>query len=123
MQKKFTCPCELSEFCARRPDKEIVEFAKFNKECYRVIVERYEGKLSRLLRTIPGASKKSHEDILENIFLKAYFNLSSYKPRMEFFSWIYRIASFVKHTSRQAPSENYQKEYGDINRFMWTRVS
>ncbi len=86
------CPCELSEFCARRSDQDIVEYVKQNKECYCLLIERYEEKLSRYVRRISGVSSESVEDIVQDVFMKVYINLNSYNPEKSFSSWIYRIA-------------------------------
>jgi RNA polymerase sigma-70 factor (ECF subfamily) len=86
------CPCELSEFCSRQSDQEIIEYAKENKECYRLLIERYEDKLTRYVRRISGVPTESIEDIVQDVFLKVYLNLNSYDPDKSFSSWIYRIA-------------------------------
>ena len=88
----MTCPCELSEFCGKRTDEEIIEFVKANKECYAILVQRYEAKLERYVRRISGATKESIEDILQSVFLKAYMNLNSFDEKNRFSPWIYRIA-------------------------------
>jgi len=86
------CPCELSEFCSRQSDQEIVAYVKENKECYRLLIEKYEDKLTRYVRRISGVSVESVEDIVQDVFLKVYINLNSYDPEKQFSSWIYRIA-------------------------------
>jgi RNA polymerase sigma-70 factor (ECF subfamily) len=86
------CPCELSEFCSRQSDREIVAYVKENKECYRMLIERYEDKLARYVRRISGVTLESVEDIIQDVFLKVYINLNSYDPDKSFSSWIYRIA-------------------------------
>ncbi|MDD5489128.1 MAG: RNA polymerase sigma factor [Candidatus Moranbacteria bacterium] len=87
-----TCPCELSEFCGKRTDEEIIEFAKVNKECYALLVERYEAKLARYIKRISNPPKESVEDILQSVFLKVYENLNAFDSSNKFSSWIYRIA-------------------------------
>lgn len=86
------CPCELSEFCGGQSDQEIIEYVKENKECYRMLIERYEEKLSRYVRRISGVPVESVEDIVQDVFMKVYVNLNSYDPEKSFSSWIYRIA-------------------------------
>lgn len=86
------CPCELAEFCQKRTDEEIIEFVKKNKECYALLVERYEAKLTRYIARITGAPKESIEDILQIVFLKVYENLNAFDDKNKFSPWIYRIA-------------------------------
>jgi RNA polymerase sigma-70 factor, ECF subfamily len=62
-----------------------------NKDSYGEIVERYEGKLRRYVRTFTKITEDS-EDILQNVFVKAYKNLNTYDRKLKFSSWIYRIA-------------------------------
>jgi RNA polymerase sigma-70 factor, ECF subfamily len=86
------CPCDLAEFCGKQTDEEIIEFVKENKECYAVLVERYEEKLTRYVKRISNMTKESIEDILQSVFLKTYVNLNSFDNRNKFSTWIYRIA-------------------------------
>ena len=86
------CPCELSDFCAERTDQEIVEYVKVDKECYRLLIDRYEEKLTRYVRRISGVSVESIEDIIQDVFMKVYININGYDSSKPFSSWIYRIA-------------------------------
>jgi len=86
------CPCELFEFCSRQFDQEIIAYVKEDKECYRMLIDRYQEKLTRYVRRISGAPAESIEDIVQDVFLKVYINLNSYDPEKSFSSWIYRIA-------------------------------
>lgn len=86
------CSCELSEFCSLQSDQEIITYVKENKECYRLIIDRYQEKLARYVRRISGVPVESIEDIVQDVFLKVYINLNSYDPDKSFSSWIYRIA-------------------------------
>lgn len=91
-REAMICPCELAEFCGKRTDEEIVEFVKVNKECYVLLVERYEAKLTRYIKRISGLTKESIEDILQSVFLKTFVNLNSFDDRNKFSTWVYRIA-------------------------------
>jgi RNA polymerase sigma-70 factor, ECF subfamily len=86
-----TCPCDLAEFCGKQSDEEIIEFVKENKECYAILIERYEEKLTQYVKRISNMTKESIEDILQSVFLKTYVNLNSFDDRNKFSTWIYRI--------------------------------
>lgn len=86
-----SCPCDLREFCGKQTDEEIIEYMKVNKECYALIVERYEAKLTRYIKRISGPTKESVEDILQSVFLKTYININSFDKGKKFSTWIYRI--------------------------------
>ncbi|KKS95256.1 MAG: ECF subfamily RNA polymerase sigma factor, RNA polymerase sigma-70 factor, ECF subfamily [Candidatus Gottesmanbacteria bacterium GW2011_GWA2_43_14] len=72
-------------------DEEVVSLViNENKEVYGQIVDRYERKLRRYIMTF---TKKQNDadDILQNVFIKAYKNLTTYDRKLKFSSWIYRI--------------------------------
>ena len=74
------------------PDEEIVAISLQRKEVFGVLVRRYEERLSRYLRRLGVFRKEDVEDVLQNVFLKAYRNLNAFDQRLKFSSWIYRIA-------------------------------
>lgn len=85
---------ESSENPPQKPlsDNELVELIRTREpERYAEIVERYQGKLFayiyRLIR-----EREAAEDVLQNVFIKAYKNLHSFNLDGKFSSWIYRIA-------------------------------
>ena len=73
-------------------DLEIVENVKKDLNAYRYVIERYESKLLRYIQRILYISTEDAEDILQEVFLKAYRNINSYNPKYSFSNWIYRIA-------------------------------
>jgi len=60
-------------------------------ELYAEIVERYEKKLFSYIYRLVG-NKEETEDILQNVFVKAYRNIKTFDIKRKFSSWIYRIA-------------------------------
>ncbi|MFZ2975323.1 MAG: RNA polymerase sigma factor [Candidatus Moraniibacteriota bacterium] len=73
-------------------DSELVEIVRnSDQERYGEIIERYQGKLFAYLFRLIG-SRDEAQDILQDVFLKAYRNLQSYDTTRKFSSWIYRIA-------------------------------
>ena len=73
------------------PDEELALEACEDKECFGVLINRYEDKLSRYIRRITSYNNDDVADILQNTFMKAYVNLNSFNPELKFSSWIYRI--------------------------------
>jgi RNA polymerase sigma-70 factor (ECF subfamily) len=73
-------------------DEDIVAISLQRKEMFAVLVRRYEGRLSRYLRRLGVFRKEDIEDVLQNVFLKAYRNLNAFDQRLKFSSWIYRIS-------------------------------
>ncbi len=73
-------------------DEEIVRRTLINKDAFALLIKRYEAKLSRYLTRLGVGLAEDREDILQNVFIKAYKNLNSFDPSLAFSSWIYRIA-------------------------------
>lgn len=76
-----------------------------NPDFYSEIVRRYSVKLRRYISRIINDYDKS-EDILQDVFIKAYRNLYDFNINKKFSSWIYRIAhnesiNYIKKVSRE----------------------
>jgi RNA polymerase sigma-70 factor, ECF subfamily len=73
-------------------DNELVEIIREkDQELYSEIIERYQTRLFVYIYRLIG-SKEEAEDLLQDVFIKAYRNLNSYDTSRKFSSWIYRIA-------------------------------
>lgn len=74
-----------------------------NPELYSKVIERYQTKLFVYLFRLIG-NREEAEDILQDVFLKAYRNLNSFDVERKFSSWIYRIAhnEAVNHIKRKS---------------------
>lgn len=73
-------------------DLTFVKRALADPDDYALLVERYEAKLMRYIRRITNVTTPEAEDLLQNVFLKAYQNLNDFDSKLKFSSWIYRIA-------------------------------
>lgn len=80
---------ELNEI---RSDEEIVQNALHDKDAFAALVARYQERLSRYIQRIGVSRREDIEDLLQEVFLKAYRNLNGFNTRLRFSSWIYRIA-------------------------------
>lgn len=72
-------------------DQELVAASLKDSAAYAGIVGRYQAPLSRYLYRIGCRSKSDCDDILQEVFIKAYRNLNEYDASLKFSSWIYRI--------------------------------
>lgn len=62
------------------------------REVFGVLIERYEARLRRYLkRFMPGLAEEV-DDVLQEVFIKAYVNAHGFDPALSFSSWVYRIA-------------------------------
>jgi len=61
-----------------------------NKEYFEILVTRYKAKISGFIYRF--GCKEDVEDLLQEVFLKAYKNLKSFDPNWKFQTWLYMIA-------------------------------
>lgn len=81
-----------NEQCANLSDEELVAKTLVDQEFYYCLVVRYEAPLKRYILRIANLSEMESEDVLQNVFLKAYLNLNDFDETLKFSSWLYRIA-------------------------------
>ena len=75
-----------------RTDEEIVKSVKAgDKESFGFLIERYEAKIKRYARKFLS-SAEDIEDIVQEVFIKAYSNIQGFDIDRKFSSWLYRIA-------------------------------
>lgn len=73
-------------------DEEIAsQVQKGGTELFGILVERYEPKMRRYGRKFMN-NGQDIEDIVQDIFIKAYKNIQSFDAGMSFSPWIYRVA-------------------------------
>jgi RNA polymerase sigma factor (sigma-70 family) len=74
-------------------DREIIEqVLQGNKEAYKQIILKYQGKVLALSNKMLGYPQEK-QDIVQEIFIKAYYHLPEYKQQHKFSSWLYRITA------------------------------
>ncbi|MFH1171337.1 MAG: sigma-70 family RNA polymerase sigma factor [bacterium] len=73
-------------------DEELARRAQSGEhESYAVLVERYEEKMKRYALRILSNSDEV-DDVVQDVFFKAYRNLRSFDSQRRFSPWLYRIA-------------------------------
>src|ERR1700685_1546732 len=96
-----------------RTDEEIVkEVQGGDVESFRILVERYEPKMTRYARRFLFGADDA-KDLLQEIFIKTYTNINSFDTERRFSPWIYRIAhnEFVNALKKKT------KERGNVSLF------
>jgi RNA polymerase sigma-70 factor, ECF subfamily len=73
-------------------DIELVKLALQKADNFCFIIEKYEKKLFWYIKRISNFCDEEIEDLLQEIFIKVYRNLNNYNNKLQFSSWIYRIA-------------------------------
>jgi RNA polymerase sigma-70 factor, ECF subfamily len=84
-------------------DAALAEAALREPAQYKAIVDRHAGPLGRYVRRILGRQSAAAEDVVQEVFIKAYVNLNDYDRTRPFAPWLYRIAhnEAVSHLRRK----------------------
>lgn len=69
----------------------VTEALKGELEAFEQIVDAYKNKLFSFLVKLT-ASRQDAEELLQEVFIRAYHHLQKYNDRWMFSTWIYRIA-------------------------------
>jgi len=78
--------------CPLKTDIELVGMSLEDSNHFLCLSKRYEDKLLRYIIRISKFSREDAEDVLQEVFIKTYFNLNGFDKELQFSSWIYRIA-------------------------------
>ncbi len=78
--------------CINKTDEEIVILTLKNQDYYLRLMKRYEARLLNYILKISNISREDAEDILQEVFIKAYQNLNDFDLNFKFSNWIYSIA-------------------------------
>ena len=82
----------MGEDASEQKDEEIVHLVQSGKiELFSVLIKRYENKIRRYAKKFLS-NKEDINDVVQDIFLKAYANIQSFDLERRFSSWFYRIA-------------------------------
>ena len=84
--------CDMTRNIIIQDDDQIIkECLSGNADSYKNLVDKYQ---IRIINTCYKYTKNivDAEDVAQEVFLKAFQNLSSFKFDSKFYSWIYRIA-------------------------------
>ena len=87
-------------------DSELVRLAQLGDElAFEALVVKYQRRIARhVARYVPVASDV--EDVVQEVFIRAFRGLHSFRGDSAFYTWLYRIATNAALTFlRQAPHE------------------
>lgn len=73
-------------------DEELASLCLKNQDYYAYIIQRYKTKIFYYVKRITNVCETDIEDLLQEIFLKAYLNLNDFDSNYKFSSWLYSIA-------------------------------
>ncbi len=112
-------------------DAELVKLAiKGEESAYVELMNRYKNKVETIVSRIVR-QKMETEDLVQEIFTKAFTSISSFKSEFSFSTWLYKIATnhcidFIrkKRLSTYSLDEDYELEEDSIQREIpdWSKL-
>ena len=81
--------------CADKSDEQLVSLTLKDQKYYLCLIRRFEDVLRNYIMKISNANLQDAEDILQEVFIKAYQNLNDFDFSFKFSNWIFRIAHNV----------------------------
>ena len=80
------------------PDETFVtQAAAGSREAFNELVRRYRRRIYNLVRALTGGNSEA-EDLVQDIFVRAYRAIGAFRGDSAFGSWLYRIAVNVVHS-------------------------
>lgn len=77
---------------SRISDQELVAITLQDQDNFAHIIRKYEQRLLVFIKRLSNIDHQTAEDILQEVFIKAFRNLNDYNPSMKLANWLYRIA-------------------------------
>ncbi len=74
------------------PDATLVARTLRDPHAYGAIVRRFEAVLRRYVKRLLGSHGQAADDVVQDVFVKAYVNLNDYDQSRPLGPWLYRIA-------------------------------
>jgi RNA polymerase sigma-70 factor, ECF subfamily len=94
----------MVEIADLKDEEVMVQVQQGKVEPFGIIVKRYQDKLNNYGRKFLNRNEDI-EEIVQDVFIKAYKNIRSYDASRKFSSWIYRIAhnEFINALKKKKP--------------------
>jgi RNA polymerase sigma-70 factor (ECF subfamily) len=103
-----------------RNDEDLVRLTlKGDKEAYRALVEKYQGRLMATALDIVK-TRQDAEDVVQETFVKAFLSLGQFKGQSSFYTWLYRICfnmaiDIRRKAARRGGTHLEYKEFRGVN--------
>lgn len=78
-----------------------------DREKFRILIERYEKKVFFLSYRYLRADRERAADVAQEVFLKVFRGLTSYRPEAKFSAWLHSVA--INHLIGEIRKERAQK--------------
>jgi len=100
-----------------------VKISLKNADDFTHIIKKYERPLLTYIKRITNLPNEDAEDLLQEVFIKTYQNLSDFDQSLKFSSWIYRIAHnhVVSHYRKNKKSQ--RDTYLEENEILYEKLA
>lgn len=104
-----------------RDDNDLVRMTlSGDKEAYRTLVERYQGRLLTTALDIVK-TREDAEDVVQETFVKAFLSLGQFKGQSSLYTWLYRICfnmaiDIRRKAGRRGGTHLEYKEHISVNK-------
>ena len=96
-------------------DQELVDLTLKNQENFLYLMKRYQQPLLFYIKRLSNFSNDQAEDVLQETFIKTYYNLNDFDKSLKFSSWIYRICHNQLIDSYRKTKTRPQNIYSNYN--------
>lgn len=104
-------------------DAELVRATLADANAYGWLISRHEAKLRRYVRRILAGRAHATDDVLQDVFIKAYLNLNDFDQSRAFAPWLYRIAHNESVSMLRKSSAGIQLVSGEDAQFFLEHVA
>ena len=104
-------------------DAELVRAALADAAAYGRLINRHEAKLRRYVRRILAGQASASDDVLQDVFIKAYVNLNDFDQARAFAPWLYRIAHNEAISHLRKSSAGIQFVSGEDAQFFLEQIA
>lgn len=91
-----------------------------DQQSYRRLIEQYQGRISAFMWRF-SRDRQAHEELVQDVFVEAWFSLKTYNEDAPFFNWLATIATrvgykYFRQLDKRKQTQNFTIETRDIPR-------
>jgi RNA polymerase sigma-70 factor (ECF subfamily) len=101
-------------------DSSLIEiFNSGDRRGFEILLKKYQNRVANIAYSLTG-QKDSVDDIAQEVFIKVYQNLASFRKKAKFSTWLYRITvntsyNYLKKKKRWVPLDSLDSDSSDFS--------
>lgn len=102
-------------------EHELIQAAKAgDKHAFDTLIQKYRLRLHQVLKRYQNLEGMEPEDLLQEVILKAYRSIETFKEESQFYTWLYRIAiNTAKNHLHHGRLHHESSEWFDLTVYAW----